>query len=413
MKNHWFWGQTKNFAKSTIGFVESLIDNNHEVFSGKIAFKQFHFLLHPDPILEVLQKKDKYFKKSFAYDGLADFLGKGLLTNEGEDWLEKRRMIQPVFSKKSMDGLKGLIQSTSQNVLDNNVGKRVDLQAFMIEMITEIISQILFSEEESNMDGDELMDLLFTLRNHANSKLKNPFKLPLYIPTKENNSFKEAHLKIRNYIEGKVLTRLSSQDKKEDILQWLCDLHVLNPESISVKQLTDELITLYIAGQETTSNALTFIVHQIESNPEVKEKLLLNSDDYLKATIREGLRMFPPAWAVSREALEDIRIGSVDVKKGDTVFVSIYAMHRHKEYWQEPNVFQPDRFLDPEGRKNVAYLPFGKGSRFCIGNHLAMLEMEIVLRQLYGYDVSMDHKPLELITPMTLSISNAIHIKYL
>lgn len=411
MKNHWFWGQTKNFAKSTINFVEDLSNQGLSTFSGKVAFRQFHFLLHPEPIIEVSQKKDKYFKKSFAYQGVEDFLGKGLLTNEGQDWLEKRRIIQPSFSKKSIESLTNLIENCTREFLEKNKGKKLNLQSFMTELITEIISQIFFSESEISMKGEGLMDLLLDLRTHANNKLKNPFKHPLFIPTKSNQHFKQSRQQIWTYIESQVNRRISSKQKKEDVLQWLCDLQALNPDQLTTLQLVDELITLYVAGQETTSNALTFLVHQIEQHPEVKSRIL-ESDEYLNAVIKEGLRLYPPVWAISREALQDVEIGDLLVSKGDTVFISIYAMHRHKDYWENPESFNPDRFLEKGVNKNPAYLPFGKGSRFCIGNHLANLEMMIVLKQLYRFNLECEETDLELITPMTLGLKNSISFNY-
>lgn len=193
-----------------------------------------------------------------------------------------------------------MIESCSKDFIQKNKGKDLQLQAFMTELITEIISQILFTEEEISMSGEELMKLLLDLRVHANTKLKNPFKLPLNVPTKSNRDFKKSRQKIRGYIERQVQNRLNSDKQKEDLFQWFCDLHKLNPNETTVLHLVNELITLYVAGQETTSNALTFIVHQIEHHPEVKEKLL-SSEEYLNAVIQEGLRLYPLVWAISRE----------------------------------------------------------------------------------------------------------------
>jgi len=214
MKNHWFWGQTKNFAGNTLGFVENLQNKGLKTYTCNIAFRKFHFLLDPDPIVEVLQKKDKHFRKSFAYKGVSDFLGNGLLTNEGQDWLEKRRILQPKFSKKSIESLHQQVENTTEVFLLKHKDTKLDLQAFFTELITEIISAILFSEDKAEMKGRDLMDLLLTLRMHANDKLKNPLKLPLWFPNKANTGFKEAHYTIRTYVKGKVEARVNSNESK-------------------------------------------------------------------------------------------------------------------------------------------------------------------------------------------------------
>jgi cytochrome P450 len=415
MKNHWFWGQTKNFAGNTLGFIQNLQEGNLAQYSCKIGFKNFHFLLHPNLINEVLQKQNKHFKKSFAYKGLADFLGKGLLTNEGEDWLEKRRLLQPQFNKENISSLADNISLCTKNYLEKNKGKNLDLRHFSIELITEIISSILFSDSELKMNGSELSDILLTLRTHANDRLKNPLKPPLWIPTAKNRTFKESLSNLKSFLNNQINNRIDKKDNN-DLLQYLIDLHHLNPTVFNLQQLIDELITLYLAGQETTSNALTFIIHQIESHTQVKKELLLSLEkgetNFLKAIINEGLRLFPPAWAVSREALNAIQIEDLAIKKGDTVFVSIYAMHRHPEFWTNSNEFKPERFLETENLKNNAYLPFGKGNRFCIGNHLALLELEIILSQLYSYSVNCETTNLQLITPMTLGVKNKIGFNF-
>jgi len=234
--------------------------------------------------------------------------------------------------------------------------------------------------------------------------MKNPLKLPLWVPSASNKQFKNHFNTFKTLLSEAIQLRKKSPEKYTDILALFIQLEDEEGNKMNEQQVFDEIATLFIAGQETTSNALQFAFYLLAQHKDIKETAqhLLSSDyeqglKLVDACSKETLRLLPPAWAISREAINDDQVGSANIKKGDTVFIPIYAFHRDETKWQRANEFKPDRFFNEYPKKY--YLPFGTGPRFCIGNHFAMQEMNIVLEQV------LKQVDFELISPEKLSFT--------
>ena len=423
-KGTFLLGNTKAFAFDTIGYIQNCMDQWSEegIVYSRIAFKDFYIFLKPDYVDHVLQKNHKNYVKSFAYDGLKEFLGNGLLTSEGDFWAKQRKLIQPAFYKDVIETMKsGMIDETNNfiNQLDN---ESIDMNRSMMFLTGEIVRRTLFGIKTD--DELDLFDDLQTLRNYANDRMKNPLMLPSWVPTSYNIRFAGAIKRIDKLIYHEI-EKNNDYEIGNNVLTMLLSVEDEETgEKMSDKQIRDEAITLFIAGQETTSNALTFLFYLISKHPEVEERLVdeigkafksnapFSKDKmpYVEATIHEALRLYPPAWAISRKALDTDQIGDYEIPKGSTVFLSIYAIHRDPDFWSSPDEFIPDRFLDGNYDKQ-AYLPFGKGPRTCIGSNFALLEIKIVLSLLlnkYKFTRKSSFEP-ELRTPMTLSWKANMH----
>jgi cytochrome P450 len=411
-KKHFVLGHTLHFANDTLGFVTRCTETNLPLAKAKIGFKNFVFLFEPESILHILQKNNKNYVKSFAYRGLKEFLGNGLLTSEGKTWLKNRRVLQPSFIQKEIV----LLQKTVEFVVDGKIKEiekntPINLQNLFLDWTKDILLQSFFGLNETEIkELGNIHEHLWLLRTYANDRLKNPFMAPASWPTKQNKAFKNAITELEKIIL-KLFNLSRSKPEKGKLIQHILEQKEAN--QWNDQQIFDEIITLFLAGQETTTNALVFLVECLSNNPEyiVKASDIDNPLQW-EHIINEVLRLYPPAWAVSREALDDDEILTHKISKGTTVFLSIYAVQRHLKYWDNPNEFKPERFLTDYSKQ--AFIPFGIGPRMCIGNHFSMLEMKIIIDKLFKtYHLeNVSKEKFELITPMTLGPKHPILIQF-
>lgn len=410
---HILLGHTPAFAQGTLNFIQRCQEARLDLVRAKIAFRDFVFLLHPEGVREVLQKNHRGFKKSFAYEGLRHFLGEGLLTSEGDFWLSQRRLMQPSFHAKALQNLQAKMERISRRFAGELArGGYADfsVQQIFLRLTREITSECLFGEGLLDEEATGKMDVaLEDLRNYANQRLKNPLMPPRWVPVPANTKFKKA-----NHIAQAVVRDIVSRKQKsqgEELLDTLIQVRDADTgESMPENQIIHEVLTLFIAGQETTTNALTFALYLLAKHPETRARL--GEPEYRKAIVQEVLRLYPPAWAVSREAIGDTSVMGFQIPAKTTVFLSIYGMHRHPEYWENPDEFQPERWQGEVNRQ--AYLPFGFGPRICIGNHFAMMEMEAVLAafaEALEWEIDGDFEP-RLITPMTLNFAAPLQMAF-
>ncbi|MEM6722913.1 MAG: cytochrome P450, partial [Bacteroidota bacterium] len=230
-----------------------------------------------------------------------------------------------------------------------------------------------------------------------------------------------------------IESRADQTEPSNDLLAMLMDARDENGEPMSRQQLRDEVITIYVAGHETSANALSWTIMQLCQNPAVKAHMIqeirqqlqgrkpnlsdIKSMPYLMQVIQESMRLYPPAWSVSRECTVKSEIAGHPVDAGQVIFLSIHALHRHPDQWEDPEAFRPERF-EPEkvkARPNHHYIPFGAGPRMCIGNHFAMMEIAIILAAIFDrYDFELDptHQ-VEMVPLVTLQAKPGIRVKVL
>ena len=429
----WPLGNTQQFAAGTLAFVHECMEAYDKVAYARIAFRDFFILLHPDPIDYVLRQKHRNYEKSFAYDGLKTILGNGLLTSEGDFWRKQRRLAQPAFHRSALKGLGELMAAQTQELIlrwkQLPDGSEIDVGAEMLGLTRKILTQALFGTDQKIPESEKIGEMLPILRQYANDKMKNPLKAPLWVPNRNNRKFKAALSTLDRIFAGII----QSFEKIEPAKRPNCLLGMLmatedadTGEKMSPQQLRDEIITLYLAGQETTTNSLSFLFYLLAKNPSETAKIQQEirnpkphetqetdqSQEALRNAINETLRLYPPAWAVSREATKDDQLEGYSIPQGAVMFVSIYALHHSPQWWEQPESFLPDRWKEPLKDKRV-YLPFGTGPRICIGNHFALMEMQIIMAMVireFNWELA-SNEPLELITPMTLSPKAPVRVR--
>lgn len=430
-KGKFLLGSVTDFREDTLGFIEKSSNEYGGIVKTKMVNRTFYFITDPELIHTVLTKHNNKYVKSFVYKGLEDFLGKGLLNNEREDWIKQRKLIQPCFHRKELTDLADLMVSATNLFLkgwDQKEGPFEMQQEIMLLTNSVITASIFGNDAEEQIDVKKLYDVMAILRGQAHDKMVNPFRIPDYVPTTTNRRYKKAKEYLHKTITALIEERRKTGVSTNDLLGQLLRLQFEDGGGMTNQQLYDEIVTLFVAGQETTTNALSFIFYLLSQNSEVYLKTIKEIDavfenndspgldDFMKLTyvglvIKEALRLYCPAWAVSRENTEEDNLGGYIIPKGSVVLSAIYTLHRNPKYWDKPEDFIPERFEQPYNPK--AYIPFGAGPRMCIGNHFALQEMQIAVALiLRNYQLTLVSSPeINLITPITLNTKEPLIFK--
>jgi cytochrome P450 len=406
-EKHWLFGSGYTLRENAHEVIPGLVKKYGDIFSLSLPFTKLAVAASPEHARYVLLDNNKNYRKSLAYDMIKLLLGNGLLTSEGDFWKKQRRLIQPAFHRKKLEELTAMmVERTTQGVDEmeklRQKGEPVDISQYMTHLTLDIISKAIFSsgiEGKSELIANKITELNLM----ATEKLNQPIRLPAGFPTPSN--FKEQ--KAIKVLDG-VIYEIINQRKKEgvsksDLLSMLLDARDEETgDAMDNKQLRDEVMTIFIAGNETTANAMAWTLYLLSQHPDKEAKMVqeinekldngtvldfagISSFQYVKQVIEESLRIYPPAWMVGRRNYEEDEIGGYRIAKNTNVLVPIYYLHRSEKYWTEPLRFMPERFA-PETRNQIdryVYMPFGGGPRFCIGNNFALLEMQIILILLY------------------------------
>ncbi|MCW5909075.1 MAG: cytochrome P450 [Chitinophagales bacterium] len=404
---HWLFGSGYAMRNNAHLEVVRLVEECGEIFTLTLPFTRIVVAAKPEYARHVLVENNKNYRKSLAYDMLKILLGNGLLTSEGDFWRKQRRLIQPAFSKQKLAALTAMMVNRSQMEAERIVGlaktgEYFDVTNDMTALTLDIISEAIFS---SGIDGQEdfVAKQITLLNQMATEKLNAPIRLPQNLPTPFNMKEKRVVKSLDDVIYSIINKRRKEGVSKNDLLSMLLDVRDEDTgEAMDNQQLRDEVMTIFIAGNETTANAMSWILYLLSQNPEQEALMMKEIDEkldagveltfenimqfqYVRMVIDESLRLFPPAWMVGRRNYEDDEIGGYHIQKGTNVLMPIWYFHRSEKFWDEPLKFKPERFA-PEKRNQIdrfVYFPFGGGPRLCIGNNFALLEMQIILISLY------------------------------
>jgi cytochrome P450 len=432
----------KDFLKSMKAVAENMLRYNEklkkvygDIYQIDLGYLQLYATSNPDLIKQILQTNNKNYVKSMAYDKLKMGLGNGLVTSAGDYWRKQRRLSQPVFYKKNLENLfvdMGRTTTDFLNMMEQLRGSEIDISKLMVEITATIVLRSLFNVEESQQ-LDKIYESMDVMQNYIMKHVQSPIFSPFYYLSASHRAFKISMKDMDNLVYGMMNERRKSGEKKSDLLQMLMDVEDADTgEKMTDLQLRDELITLFSAGHETSANALAWTFYMLAQHPEIVEKMraeinvvLPNNEmptfeqlrqlTYTEQVINEGMRLFPPAWVVGRRAVEDDEFEGFEIKKDINILCEIYLLHRSEKYWENPEEFNPDRFSPEQvkDRPKHHFIPFGAGPRMCIGNHFAMMEMQLLLAtivQRFDFSVVENH-PVELDPLITLRPKYGIKLK--
>ncbi|MEL7159450.1 MAG: cytochrome P450 [Bacteroidota bacterium] len=359
-----------------------------------------HFTTDAEVVRHVLQRNHRNYEKSEIQTvEMGKYLGFGLLTNGGESWLRQRRLIQPGFRRQRMENLVTDMQAVIADHCRTAAERpRTDLKTFTKNVTFAIIVRAIFTDGFDAAATAELQDILDRVQRFVIYPIRLPFtKGPLRWLGKEKKYLGLAAT-ARNMIQQRIDARRNATPE-DDLLQMLLDSRYEDGSAMTDEQLIDEVIILFAAGYETSANALAWTIHLLLRHPEhlprIREEIAAvgtlgfgnaNQLTYLTQVIEETMRLYPPAWITDRVGYADDEAAGHHIPRGRTVGIYIYGIHRSPAYYDNPNEFRPAR-MHPDRKKErptFSYLPFGGGPRLCIGHHFAMLEMQLVLAELYG-----------------------------
>ena len=389
----------------TLKFLQESVKKYGDLFKLSIGPLNAFVLSNPAYIQHVLQDNNRnYSKDTFQYNGLSKVTGRGLLTSDGDLWFKQRRSMQPAFHRQRINNFgKLMVDATERRVNGWQVGETIDIDQEMMELALEILGKALLGVD-LRTEAPQLTSAVLTALDHVVGSFKSPDILPDFINTPRKKKFSDAVQKLDNAVQEIIHHHREKFDGSVnaksllDVILFSKDDH---GEVMTDQQVRDELITILIAGHETVASALTWSCYLLATNPTVEARMHQELDqvlagraptfddfealDYTRRVFDEALRLYPPAWIVTRKAVNDDVIGDVKIPAGSLIVISLTNTHTHKDFWNQPDRFDPDRFLSENSkeRPKYAYLPFGGGPRLCIGNYFALLEGPLVLASIY------------------------------
>jgi cytochrome P450 len=412
-----FLGSIRGYQRNPLRLFTEATRHYGPIVRFRFGTREVYFMSHPDYVKHVLQEHNRNYHKSLAYDKTRPMLGYGLLTSEDEFWRRQRRLVQPAFHRKYIGSFATTMTDATDAMLERwepyaQTGQPFDVAKEMMRLTLTIVGKTLFSTDVSG-EADRVGQALTIALEHTSKRMQALFDLGEKLPTPENRRFNEAIRTLDEVVYGMIEERRRTGAAYNDLLSLL--LHAQDEdtgERMSDKQLRDEAMTIFLAGHETTANALSWTWYLLSKHPDVARTLRAEVNQvlggrvptledlpklrYTKMVIDESLRLFPPAWGVGRTALGDDEIDGYRIPGGAIVALSAYVTHRLPEFWDNPEGFDPERWTPErnEKRPRFAYFPFGGGPRLCIGNNFALMEAQLIvatIAQRYRIDLVPGH----------------------
>ncbi len=413
--------------KNPLPFHNKNFENLGDTFQLNVGFKTHIFFSRDAQFLEyVLQKNQRnYTKSKIQTKEVAKYLGKGLLTAEGEHWKKQRKLIQPAFHKQK---IKGLLTTIQEQIRDNysqlRTGKKFDIFPIFNDLAFLVVAKALFSSTSNQEDIAQLQYITEDSQRMLVKELRQPYLGWWFSMSGKIQEYIDLTESARQILKKIVEERKKSNIRFDDLLDLLLDSKYEDGSTMEEKQLMDEILILFVAGHETTSNSLTFTSQLLALHPEWQEQIFKeakslneNNDDLMdivaqskicQQVIEESMRLYPPAYFIDRLNYKTDTYNGIEIKPESDFLFSIYEIHRHPKLWENPNEFKPERFENGGRQYSSQYFPFGAGPRKCIGNNFAMFEMIIAVRELVlNYKIKPKFNNIGITPLITLKPNNA------
>lgn len=396
----------REFFQDSLGFVLRRQRELGDLYRIRLPFRRLFISTDPALFQEVLVNRQRQLRKSPAYREMGIALARGLLTSEGDFWLRQRRLMQPAFHRSALEKLYAVMRSETEAWLDDLAARVrrdpvVDLSQEMMRLTSDIALRTLFSTGALR-DSREVAAEILRTQAYVLWRVERPWMQPFFPLLPGYWRFRRDIRRFNRTVYDLIRRRRESGELQQDLLDLL--LHARDADSgegMNDRQLRDEIITLYVAGHDTSANTLAWACQLLMDHPGTGEALAEEArTGYAGATpdattwptlglarliTDETLRLYPPAHAIGREVVQPFDWKGETFTRGDILLLSIYGLHRHPGLWAEPDRFLPERFsaLASEGRHKYAFLPFGAGPRLCIGAQFALQEIPLILSALF------------------------------
>ena len=419
------------FNRDSLAFIERCRDYG-DIVRMRFFYLTVTFLYHPEHIEYVLSTNAKNFIKSRSLRTpfFRRLVGNGLLTSEGEEWKRQRRLAQPAFHRQRINAYGEIMVDYTGRLISNwNNGEVRDIHRDMMRLTLEVVVKTLFNAEVSG-EADKVERALSELVKPFASQATLKWILDNRLPTATHRRFNAAAREIDDIVYRIIAERRSSGSDEGDLLSMLLAAHDEDGSQMTDRQLRDEVMTLFLAGHETTALTLSWAWYLLAQDSEVEAKFHAELDEvlggraptvadiprlkYTEMIAKESMRLYPPAYGVAREALNDFELGGYRIRGGSQLFMFQWATQRDPRYFTEPNRFYPERWNEELSNSlpKYAYFPFGGGPRICIGNYFAMMEVVLLLATIgtkFRFSLLPDH-PVSLMPAMSLRPANGIKV---
>jgi cytochrome P450 len=380
-----------------LGFLLRLTRGRDDVVQYQSPYGAVYLINHPDYVGRVLQDKN-YVRGPL----LKLALGEGLITSEGAYWRSQRRMAQPAFHQESIATFGTLMTDAIIAMLRRwktvaDTGRPVEVAGEMTQLTLRIIGKALFGVDLAS-EADALIEAMTVVVEDLGSLIRTVFDSPYQMSPSRNRRLERSLEAFDRIVYGIIKNRRQENDETRNLLALFLSGHDgTTGKILNDRQLRDEIVTMLVAGHETTANMLSWAWYLLSENPGVEQRLYeelagvvgsrlptlhdLRKLPYHRMVLQESLRLYPPVWFISRANLAEDKIGEYTIPRNSRIVLSPYAMHRHPAYWENAEQFDPERFTPErsEGRPHYAYFPFAGGHHLCLGNNLAMMEGQLVL----------------------------------
>jgi cytochrome P450 len=423
-------GYLPEFRRDPTGLLTQVAREWGAIARLQLGPYDFYLLSHPDYIEQVLVTQNKLFVKGRGLEAAEPVLGQGLLSSEGDFWRRQRRLAQPAFHRSRIHEYgRTMVDFALQHMAGWQDGGEYDIAREMMHLTLAIAAKTLFSTDVSN-EADIVGDALTTTMESFKTRSRRIVRIPNSWPLPSNIRARRAVAQLDSVIYKIIAQRRASGEDTGDLLSML--MHAVDEDGsqMTPKQLRDEAMTLFLAGHETTANAMAWTWYLLAQHPAAEAKLQQELDQvlgdrpptpddlpnvpYAQAVIEESMRLYPPAWLLGRLSAEPFEVGGYQLPANTQVLMSQWVMHRHPRYFEEPDKFSPERWLGGLAKRlpAYAYFPFGGGPRICIGKPFALMETGLLLATIarrWQFRLVEGH-PVELEPVITLRPKHGIKV---
>ena len=394
-RGHFLLGSLPDAQRDPLAMFQRAFNDYGEVVRLRFGPMTAHLISSPEGVNHVLAENNKnYGKQTRGFNNLRRVMGNGLLTAEGDFWKKQRRLAQPAFHRQKIAAFADSMLRAAGRCAARlaTATAPVDMSSEMMRVTLEIVGETLLGAQVEG-EVERVQGVVGQLLRSANDRMTRMIDLPPPLPTRQNLALRR-WLQVLDGIVLRIIAERRRAPGDDLISMLLAARDEETGESMTDGQLRDEVMTIFLAGHETTANALTWTFLLLSRYPAAGRALRaelgrapvtladLPRLPLLKATIEESMRLYPPAWVIARSATGADEIGGYQIPAGSIVFVSPYVVHRNPRLWRDPEGFDPERFAGADALPRGAYFPFGGGPRQCIGNGFAMMEAQLVLAAL-------------------------------
>jgi cytochrome P450 len=397
-KGNLLLGSALDIRRDVLGFFTGLHEQYGEFAYYRLAHWPVYLVSDPEAIAEVLIRNHQNFiKNRLFWRQVTAIFGRGLVTSEGELWQRQRRLAAPAFNSKRLDAYAPtFVRLTREMMATWRPGEVREIHGEMMSLTLRIAAKTLF-DTEVQQDVETMDHAVNALAQEITSRFARPIVIPDAVPLPGHIRYRRALRQIEQLVSRMIGERRSVAEDRGDLLSMLLFGRDETGTPMADRQVRDEVVTLLLAGHETTALALSWTWYLLGKHPTVAGQVadevrsVLGSSDatpedmarlpFTEQVITEAMRLYPPAYAIGREALRECELGGYDVRKGLTIYISPWVLHRDARFFDQPQDFRPERWSGDLHRQlpRFAYMPFGGGPRVCIGNRFAMMEAVLIL----------------------------------